>query len=92
MESEIPTWIRNSDSDRVQWLNDFLEKLWPYIDQSVAAILQSIPLKSYHPSLKFATATLGNIPPNIVSIKYCHTEENCVRLDLEIKWASKSKV
>lgn len=92
MEKEIPEWIRNSDNDRVQWLNAFLEKLWPYISLSTEAVLKTIPLQSYHPLLKFSEITLGSIPPNIVSIKYCHTEENCVRLDLDVKWAGNPKV
>jgi Ca2+-dependent lipid-binding protein len=92
IESELPIWIRHSDSDRAQWLNDFLAKLWPFISNSTESILRGIPLEPYCPSLKFTDVTLGTVPPSIVAVKYCQTEENCARLDLDIKWAGNPKV
>lgn len=73
-------------------MNDFLAKLWPYISRSTEGILRSIPLESYYSSLKFTDITLGSVPLTILAVKYCQTEENCVRLDLNIKWAGNPKI
>ncbi|KHG16363.1 Esyt2 [Gossypium arboreum] len=29
---EIPLWVKNPDFDRVDWLNKFIETMWPYLD------------------------------------------------------------
>jgi Ca2+-dependent lipid-binding protein len=49
-------------------------------------------LDSYLSSLRFTTAHLGTVPPVIVAVKYCQTEENCARLDLDIKWAGNPQI
>ncbi|KAK3007319.1 hypothetical protein RJ639_016735 [Escallonia herrerae] len=30
---EIPLWVKNPDYDRVDWLNKFIENMWPYLDK-----------------------------------------------------------
>ncbi|KAL8504248.1 hypothetical protein ACS0TY_022831 [Phlomoides rotata] len=30
---EIPFWVKNPDYDRVDWLNKFLEVMWPHLDK-----------------------------------------------------------
>ncbi|CAL5376185.1 unnamed protein product [Camellia sinensis] len=30
---EIPIWVKNPDIDRVDWLNKFIETMWPYLDK-----------------------------------------------------------
>ncbi|KAJ0087143.1 hypothetical protein Patl1_09521 [Pistacia atlantica] len=31
--TEIPQWVKNPDYDRVDWLNKFIENMWPYLDK-----------------------------------------------------------
>mmetsp|Transcript_3345 Transcript_3345/g.5234 ORF Transcript_3345/g.5234 Transcript_3345/m.5234 type:complete len:960 (+) Transcript_3345:112-2991(+) len=96
---EMPSWIKHSDVQRVQWLNDLLTKLWSSVSESTEAVIMETVqpiLDSYKPgyisSLCFSRITLGTIAPVIVGIRNHRTEENCVRLDLELKWAGNPEV
>ncbi|RAL40416.1 hypothetical protein DM860_006486 [Cuscuta australis] len=31
---EIPLWVKNPDFDRLDWLNRFVETMWPYLDKA----------------------------------------------------------
>ncbi|XP_020261612.1 synaptotagmin-2 isoform X1 [Asparagus officinalis] len=33
MLPEIPLWVKNPDFDRIDWLNKFIEYMWPYLDK-----------------------------------------------------------
>jgi hypothetical protein len=97
----MPSWVQHSDVQTVQWLNDILEKLWPSISSATEAVImqtlqpildQNCP--SYLTSLEFSRITLGTIAPVIVGVRHCRTtaEDNCVRLDIELKWAGNPEV
>ncbi|KAJ6985752.1 synaptotagmin-2-like [Populus alba x Populus x berolinensis] len=30
---EIPLWVKNPDYDRIDWLNRFIQLMWPYLDK-----------------------------------------------------------
>lgn len=94
MVEEMPSWVQNSDVQRVEWLNALLTKLWTSVSESTEAVIMASlqpVLDSYRPSyissLGFTRITLGTIAPVIVGIRNHRTDENCVRLDLELKWA-----
>jgi Ca2+-dependent lipid-binding protein len=96
---EMPSWVSNSDVHRVEWLNALLAKLWASVSESTeAVIMESLQpvLDSYRPSyfnsLGFSRITLGTIAPVITGIRNSQTSENCVRLDLELKWAGNPEV
>jgi Ca2+-dependent lipid-binding protein len=83
----------------VQWLNDVLNKLWPSISSATeAVIMESLQpiLKAncpaYLTSLDFSRITLGTIAPVIVGIRHCPNDDNCLRLDIELKWAGNPEV
>jgi ABC-type antimicrobial peptide transport system permease subunit len=38
MLPEIPLWIKNPDFDRIDWLNKFIETMWPYLDKVCATL------------------------------------------------------
>lgn len=96
---EIPSWVQHSEVQTVQWLNDIISKLWPSISLATEAVImqtlqpildQNCP--AYLTSLEFSRITLGTIAPVIVGIRHCNTEDNCVRLDIELKWAGNPEV
>ncbi|KAK1360847.1 hypothetical protein POM88_045321 [Heracleum sosnowskyi] len=64
---EIPLWVKNPDYDRVDWLNKFLEHMWPYLDKAICKtakniakpiIAEQIP-KYKIESVEFEALTLG---------------------------------
>lgn len=34
---ELPLWVMNPDYERVNWFNDFIANMWPYLDKSILA-------------------------------------------------------
>ncbi|KAM7526207.1 hypothetical protein LguiA_016109 [Lonicera macranthoides] len=32
---EIPFWVKNSDYERVDWINSIILRLWPYLDKNI---------------------------------------------------------
>ncbi|KAK1363500.1 hypothetical protein POM88_039061 [Heracleum sosnowskyi] len=65
---EIPLWVKNPDYDRVDWLNKFIEHMWPYLDKAICKtakniakpiIAEQIP-KYKIESVEFEALTLGD--------------------------------
>ncbi|PQQ14407.1 synaptotagmin-1 [Prunus yedoensis var. nudiflora] len=42
MLPEIPLWVKNPDYDRLDWLNKFLEYMWPYLDKAICKTAKEI--------------------------------------------------
>nr|GMD11002.1 synaptotagmin-1-like [Ipomoea batatas] len=71
--SEIPLWVKNPDYDRVDWINKFLEYMWPYLDKAICRTVKTIatPIiaeqipKYKIDSVEFETLTLGSLPPTL---------------------------
>ncbi|KAI0520356.1 hypothetical protein KFK09_007828 [Dendrobium nobile] len=71
MLPEIPLWVKNPDFDRVDWLNKFIENMWPYLDKAICKTAKEIakPIiaenttKYKIDSVEFQTLTLGSLPP-----------------------------
>lgn len=34
---ELPLWVMNPDYERVDWFNEFIANMWPYLDKSILA-------------------------------------------------------
>jgi Ca2+-dependent lipid-binding protein len=68
---EIPLWVKNPDYDRIDWLNRFLELMWPYLNKAICRTAQEVakPIidentaKYKIDSVEFETLTLGSLPP-----------------------------
>lgn len=92
--------MTDSECERAQWLNDILQKLWPFLSQGVEALLKGIldpvfaSLSSpIIPSLKVVKISLGTNAPRIVSVRsFPSRDVGCVRLDIELKWISNAEV
>ncbi|EAY85694.1 hypothetical protein OsI_07062 [Oryza sativa Indica Group] len=71
MLPEVPHWVKNPDFDRIDWLNKFVENIWPYLDKAICKTAKEIakPIiaentaKYKIDSVEFETLTLGSLPP-----------------------------
>ncbi|KAI3460413.1 hypothetical protein Pfo_017076 [Paulownia fortunei] len=92
---EIPLWIKNPDYDRIDWLNKFIEHMWPCLDKAICKmakkiaepiIAEQIP-KYKIDSVEFEALTLGCLPPTFQGMKVYNTEEKELIMELGLKWA-----
>lgn len=100
MLPEIPLWVKNPDFDRVDWLNRFLESMWPYLDKAICKTAKEIakPIiaentaKFKIDSVEFETFTLGSLPPTFQGMKVYVTEEKELIMEPFLKWAGNPNV
>ncbi|CAK8569329.1 unnamed protein product [Lathyrus sativus] len=97
---EIPLWIKNPDSDRVDWLNKLIEYMWPYLDKAISntakniakpIIAEQIP-KYKIDSVEFEVLTLGSLPPTFQGMKVYLTDEKELIMEPSIKWAGNPNI
>lgn len=100
MFPEIPQWVKNPDFDRIDWLNKFLELLWPYLDKAICKTAKEIakPIiaentaKYKIDSVEFETLTLGSLPPTLQGMKVYITDEKEIIMEPSLKWAGNPNV
>ncbi|KAL3634342.1 Synaptotagmin-2 [Castilleja foliolosa] len=97
---EIPLWIKSPDYDRLDWLNKFVEYMWPYLDKAICEtvkqiaepiIAEQIP-KYKIDSVEFEALTLGSLPPTFQGMKVYNTEEKELIMELGLKWAGNPNI
>lgn len=97
---EIPFWVKCPDFDRVDWLNKFLEYMWPYLDKAICKtakdiakpiIAEQIP-KYKIESVEFEVLTLGSLPPTLQGMKVYVTDEKELIMEPALKWAGNPNV
>ncbi|OVA19834.1 C2 calcium-dependent membrane targeting [Macleaya cordata] len=97
---EIPLWVKNPDYDRVDWLNKFIELMWPYLDKAICKtaknitkpiIAEQIP-KYKIESVEFEALTLGSLPPTFQGMKVYVTDEKELIMEPCLKWAGNPNV
>ncbi|XP_022144263.1 synaptotagmin-2 [Momordica charantia] len=100
MMPEIPLWVKNPDYDRVDWLNKFLENMWPYLDKAICKtvnniakpiIAEQIP-KYKIDAVEFDTLTLGSLPPTFQGMKVYMTDDKELIMEPCMKWAGNPNV
>ncbi|KAB2029918.1 hypothetical protein ES319_D05G194500v1 [Gossypium barbadense] len=97
---EIPLWVKNPDFDRVDWLNRFIENMWPYLDRAICATAKNIAkpiIDEQTPqykiqSVEFETFTLGTIPPTFQGMKVYTTDDKELIMEPSIKWAGNPNI
>ncbi|XP_052202854.1 synaptotagmin-2-like [Diospyros lotus] len=98
--SDIPIWVKNPDHDRLDWLNKFIETMWPYLDKAICKtakniaepiIAEQIP-KYKIKSIEFKTLTLGSLPPTFQGMKVYITEDKELIMEPSIKWAGNPNI
>lgn len=100
MLPEIPLWVKNPDIDRVDWLNRFIEHMWPFLDKAICKtakdiakpiIAEQIP-KYKIDSVEFVTLTLGSLPPTFHGMKVYVTDEKELIMEPYLKWAGNPNI
>ncbi|KAG4146896.1 hypothetical protein ERO13_D05G188200v2 [Gossypium hirsutum] len=97
---EIPLWVKNPDFDRVDWLNRFIENMWPYLDRAICATAKNIAKPNIDEqtpqykiqSVEFETFTLGTIPPTFQGMKVYTTDDKELIMEPSIKWAGNPNI
>ncbi|CAL9153098.1 unnamed protein product [Musa hybrid cultivar] len=100
MLPEIPLWVKNPDYDRIDWLNKFLEMMWPYLNKAICRTAKQIAdpiiadntVKYKLDSVEFETFTLGSLPPTFQGMKVYITEEKELIMEPSLKWAGNPNV
>lgn len=97
---ELPIWVKNPDYDRVDWLNKFIEYMWPYLSKAVCKtardiakpiVAEQIP-KYKIESVEFEVLTLGSLPPTFEGVKVYITDEKEVIMEPLLKWAGNPNI
>ncbi|KAG6709254.1 hypothetical protein I3842_06G122700 [Carya illinoinensis] len=100
MFPDIPLWLKNPDFDRVDWINKFIEYMWPYLDKAICRtarniakpiIAEQVP-KYKIESVEFEAFTLGSLPPTFQGMKVYVTDEKELIMEPSIKWAANSNI
>ncbi|MBA0640958.1 hypothetical protein Goklo_025557 [Gossypium klotzschianum] len=76
MLPEIPFWVKNPDYDRLDWLNKFLEYMWPNLNKAICETVKGIvkpiideQIPQYKiDAVEFEALTLGSLPPTFQGI------------------------
>ncbi|XP_057973210.1 synaptotagmin-2 isoform X1 [Malania oleifera] len=97
---EIPLWVKNPDFDRVDWLNKFIEIMWPYLDKAICKTVKNIakPIiaeqipKYKIESVDFEALTLGSLPPTFQGMKVYVTDEKELIMEPTLRWAGNPNV
>lgn len=97
---EIPSWVKNPDYDRMDWLNKFLGHMWPYLDKAICKTVKNIAIpivaeqipKYKIDSVEFETLTLGSLPPTFQGMKVYVTDEKELIMEPSLKWAGNPNV
>ncbi|KAL2319179.1 hypothetical protein Fmac_033055 [Flemingia macrophylla] len=100
MLTEIPSWIKNPDFDRLDWLNKFIEYTWPYLDKAICKTARSIakPIiaeqipKYKIDSVEFEELNLGSLPPTFQGMKVYTTDEKELIMEPLMKWAGNPNI
>ncbi|KAE8057270.1 hypothetical protein FH972_013975 [Carpinus fangiana] len=97
---EIPPWVKNPDYDRLDWLNKFIENMWPYLDKAICKTVRTIakPIiaeqipKYKIDSVEFETLSLGSLPPTFPGMKVYVTDEKELIMEPSVKWAGNPNI
>ncbi|KAG6585533.1 Synaptotagmin-2, partial [Cucurbita argyrosperma subsp. sororia] len=97
---EIPLWVKNPDYDRIDWLNKFLETMWPYLDKAICKTVKNIakPIiaeqipKYKIDAVEFDTLMLGSLPPTFQGMKVYTTDDKELIMEPCMKWAGNPNI
>mmetsp|Transcript_45454 Transcript_45454/g.144579 ORF Transcript_45454/g.144579 Transcript_45454/m.144579 type:complete len:590 (-) Transcript_45454:168-1937(-) len=99
---EIPAWVKFPEYERVSWLNNMIQQLWPFVDEGISELIRGIVeplLEKFCPpvlsGIKFDKLTLGDLAPFIGGIKFLRLrpmdhgviiQNEEVSIEIDFKW------
>lgn len=97
----LPSWVTFPDTERADWLNTFVHKLWPFLSAAtedtmkgllnpkLASLVKGTPIRR----LFFTKFSLGDTPLNIAGVR-CHSRgsHSEIVLDLDVRLAGQPDV
>ncbi|XP_011020212.1 PREDICTED: synaptotagmin-5-like [Populus euphratica] len=88
-----PSWVVFSQRQKLDWLNQHLTKIWPYVDQAASGLIKDSVepvLEQYRPiilsSLKFSKFTLGTVAPQFTGVSIIEDGGSGITMELEMNW------
>ncbi|XP_019440707.1 PREDICTED: synaptotagmin-5-like isoform X2 [Lupinus angustifolius] len=88
-----PSWVVFSQSQKLNWFNSHLTKIWPYVNEAASELIKTSVepiLEQYRPfilsSLKFSKLTLGTVAPQFTGVSIIEDGGEGVTLELEMNW------
>ncbi|KAL1833200.1 hypothetical protein ACET3Z_002851 [Daucus carota] len=88
-----PSWVVFSKRQKLNWLNQHLDKIWPYVDQATSELIRSSVepmLEQYRPAvlaaLKFSKLTLGTVAPQFTGVSIIDGDAKSITMELDMQW------
>lgn len=97
----LPSWVFAESSERVEWMNNMIHHMWPYIGAMVKKILKEnvepamqASLPSSLSSLTFETISFGQVSPKVTGVNsYAPTDcPDEFILDLDLLYEGDAKI
>ncbi|PSC74351.1 synaptotagmin-5-like [Micractinium conductrix] len=96
----IPTWISFRETEKMEWLNRILEKVWPYYDEAICATIkeQVEPLMmQYKPPglikrIYFQKLTFGDDPFRVEGIRVDRENPEEICIEVDYRWAGDANI
>ncbi|GIL85222.1 hypothetical protein Vretimale_10731 [Volvox reticuliferus] len=96
----LPSWIKMSHTEKLEWLNRLIVEVWPYVDkgmctmikeitaQVMPGVLKTLPagLGGIVKSIGFKHLTFGDAPFRVESMWVGADEKDSLVLELSVKW------
>lgn len=101
IKKDMPSWFSDPQFERLDWLNNILQKMWGMISIALEPSLIGIVnpyLDMYRPSfvsqLYMKSFNLGSIAPKIVGLKYINNDDDLtsIKFDIDFRWYSDAKI
>ncbi|EOY31200.1 Calcium-dependent lipid-binding (CaLB domain) family protein [Theobroma cacao] len=94
-----PSWVVFSQRQKLNWLNQHLTKIWPYVDKAASDLIKASVepvLEQYRPiilsSLKFSKFTLGTVAPQFTGVSIVEDGADSVTMEMEMQWDANSSI
>ncbi|KAG2493048.1 hypothetical protein HYH03_008711 [Edaphochlamys debaryana] len=98
---ELPSYFNVSETEKMEWFNQLILEVWPFIDKAVCQIIKDItaqvmpgvlktlpaPLGGIVKSIGFKHLTFGNAPFRVESMWVSRDEKDCVLMEVAVKWS-----
>ncbi|KAK0643192.1 hypothetical protein B0T16DRAFT_415476 [Cercophora newfieldiana] len=99
MASLIDALTASGGAESPGFLNDLIKQLWPNMSVAIADIVKAnveglfeSMLPSILKQLKFVKMNLGPVPIHVSNVDVHQTENNGIKLDLDLDWDGKSDI